>query len=198
MSNVSRFQLLIVMVLSSVSLNSHAINCNKESPTKLAEGDNYPIVKNFEPLTREERHSIRSLFKAFNRTMKGKLTRIECAKTANLRTYIQTTRENIKADIRVTRAGEVLMEMDVSNLKNRTDRLQTQRYFTKDSVFAIRSITNTGFSVSTKAKRAGLHKGSHLHEAISELRMSENSVSIITTEYINGYFSLMYSILLKK
>lgn len=178
---------ILSLFLFALLSNAHAIECNAESPNLKSQGDKYYDIEGAKPLTSSQKRSISRLFSKFDgERLEGKGTFTECIGAERIAREV-SRHEMLEGEVSENTAGQITLRLEAYQTGNKTSRLETLRYFGNNNPHHISELTSNKLLVYTK-----LRTNKIFIEDITEFTFKGNSITIVTTRYIGGYFAYQY------
>jgi len=178
------------ILISGFALTAFAVECNKKSPSFVAEGDAYYDVAKTPPLTREQKEIVKQFYQASKGRWKGKGTEVYC-KGSEKNPRKVTIQQTLKAEMKRQGNSRLLLDLDIRVPSEGKTSHENMYFFGKKDYSEILDLSShkVVLRLKTYVSRGGNH-GASLWETITELNIDKGVLQVNTLRYINGYFSI--------
>lgn len=179
-----------------------AVTCYGTSPGYNKDKDRYFDIIDAGQLSRAQQASVEKLFSAMKQRLKGSKVITTCRGKENEATTI-TRNETLDARVKLQSDGKLILEIEAYNPLQKTSHNEMLQYFGYKNHHRIESMTDNGFVLGFKFRRAGALTGTRgnggtiMIEELTELSLNSGVLNIVTTRYINGYFAQQDAITLR-
>ena len=180
---------LLTLLIISAPISSYAVDCNSQSPALIKDGDKYYNLINTDPLSRSQNKAVTKLSSLIKGRWNGNGSTTVCKGTIN-NSKKDIEKLNLEANITKSSDGKLSLSFSINNLTKTSKKDETLNFFGQKNVHEIISINDNSMQLSSKYRRkGGIKNAAIMIEEITDISASNNSLTVTTTVYINGYFS---------
>ena len=181
-------RLASALLLTALSFNAFAFNCNEKSPTFIKEGDKYFNLSNAKSLTKKQKASAKRLFSSLKKRLKGKGVITSCIEE-NGRTKKIHSSERLTAEVDFQPNGRFEILLEVYNKKDKTTFDESLVFFDDNGFNSLIKQTRKSFSFNYKIRNLIRGRPGGFNEKFITLSVNRGVLTIETHSFYNGYFA---------